>query len=1135
MQDILSETEQESFCDSFATESGDDSLYLPTPERKVRESVKNVCIVPNQVCFMDLNQLDKFMKQLNQARVCATPGCQGDLEPIHVKSAGQGGAVTIGYTCNGCVGHPILFETSSRYEPGRTTEIGIAIQVAFIVAGCTYMTYYKTLKHALGINAVQWCDFQSTIEMMYPIVKLLVDRMCGDAKDDMRRMDQGELGSWNRAVTSADGTWMTRGFHSRNATFSIRNYYNGALLYRKHLCQSGSDTLVEDELFKGTSKSAEGYAARLTFGEAKKEGMNVAIQWQDADSSSSKAVKEHFPNAEVMICGGHAGRAHKKQLEKLSKMKHFAAHSIAKYGTQFPSIGKVVCHCSRHKPGCGCFSDKFIERARNNFSLILSTSESAKEFTAKVTALARHARDEHEWDDGRCDFHPLRVCSCKKCEDKDNFQCEGKDYRTRHLLSCPFHSLAYEIECHERAKMSAQLVHPTLKRGHSNWLEASHNVFIRFRPKHINLDRLHYVVSTELALLQSNMTYMYDKRGPQYHWVIELFRLLKLPVFDGVQAALEVFNKRRKADLDRKKTSKYERRRIELLVERTEDAQRRKEWSKKHGHDTYGDNDSDEDRVELKTKEQKRQQSSTERKCRACGSTTHRRSSHRDCPSNKKAPSSGVSSGVKEDDTESENGDAVHSSLESPSSESSVISEESDWCFEDDIISGNVCTCGAISRAHKKDCPLSSRNRYGGRALFPNPSSADTPADKKSDKSTEIGESDAGSSRLGKRNKPTSDQVSSPKRNKSDSPSFKVGDYVSLHVNKLTDQHIPCRVVQVVGKMYRLYCRLGVLRGTYVSSELRALRSDLSISVGEWRTADTFSLSQVTKNAMCLQQCDCALDRSTVNVNHVCQDSDSESGGSSEDECHKKWLCNPLYTLTSTNREEVLSPTGWLSDSVIHSAQLLMLQQFPHVSGLQTPVLQQTLAFQVHKGEFVQIICVGNSHWCTVSNISCDEGEVKVYDSLYSSISNVTLRIIASLVCSSASQLVVRMMDVGTQSNSSDCGVLAIAFAYDVCSGADPCTVKFDCKSIRQHLADCLEKCCLSRFPVVGERRSAGVKKTRTVDLHCSCRLPEVRGDKMAECDTCKIWYHQHCMDIPDYVFDDDSDVPWTCKTCTNP
>ena len=78
--------------------------------------------------------------------------------------------------------------------------------------------------------------------------------------------------------------------------------------------------------------------------------------------------------------------------------------------------------------------------------------------------------------------------------------------RSRYVLTCPFHSPAYKIECHERAEISKQLVHTIQKRGHSNWLEASHNAFIRFRPKYINLDRLHYVVSTELALLQSNMT-----------------------------------------------------------------------------------------------------------------------------------------------------------------------------------------------------------------------------------------------------------------------------------------------------------------------------------------------------------------------------------------------------------------------------------------------------------------------------------------------------------------------------------------------------------------------------------------------------------------------------------------------------
>ena len=98
--------------------------------------------------------------------------------------------------------------------------------------------------------------------------------------------------------------------------------------------------------------------------------------------------------------------------------------------------------------------------------------------------------------------------------------------------------------------MAEQLVHPILKRGHSNWLEASHNVLIRVRPKHIFLERLHYMVSTELPLLQSNMTFMYEKHGPQYHWVVGLFERLKLPVFDGVQAALEAFNRQRRMYLD---------------------------------------------------------------------------------------------------------------------------------------------------------------------------------------------------------------------------------------------------------------------------------------------------------------------------------------------------------------------------------------------------------------------------------------------------------------------------------------------------------------------------------------------------------------------------------------------------------
>ena len=109
------------------------------------------------------------------------------------------------------------------------------------------------------------------------------------------------------------------------------------------------------------------------------------------------------------------------------------------------------------------------------------------------------------------------------------------------------------------------------------------------------------------------------------------------------------------------------------------------------------------------------------------------------------------------------------------------------------------------------------------------------------------------------------------------------------------------------------------------------------------------------------------------------------------------------------------------------------------------------------------------------------------------------------LVNSPCSELRVTTMDVEKQSNGS--------IAY-LCSGLNPCTVRFDHRS---HLATCLENCQVTHFPVLGERKSA-VRKPKIVELHCSCRMPEEKGDEMAQCDVCHVWYHRHCMDIPSEV-----------------
>ena len=65
---------------------------------------------------------------------------------------------------------------------------------------------------------------------------------------------------------------------------------------------------------------------------------------------------------------------------------------------------------------------------------------------------------------------------------------------------------------------------------------------------------------------------MYRKRGPQYHWVVELFRRLKLPLYDDVHQALEDFNELRMKQLENKKVEKSKKRRIQLKGERAKDA-----------------------------------------------------------------------------------------------------------------------------------------------------------------------------------------------------------------------------------------------------------------------------------------------------------------------------------------------------------------------------------------------------------------------------------------------------------------------------------------------------------------------------------------------------------------------------------
>ena len=79
-------------------------------------------------------------------------------------------------------------------------------------------------------------------------------------------------------------------------------------------------TIYDSELWEGTAKAAEGHLAEMCFSKAKGEGVVVAVNWQDADSSSAKSFRYVFPDSSlncIMLCGGHVGRFTFQQFEGL--------------------------------------------------------------------------------------------------------------------------------------------------------------------------------------------------------------------------------------------------------------------------------------------------------------------------------------------------------------------------------------------------------------------------------------------------------------------------------------------------------------------------------------------------------------------------------------------------------------------------------------------------------------------------------------------------------------------------------------------------------------------------------------------------------------------------------------------------
>ena len=108
-----------------------------------------------------------------------------------------------------------------------------------------------------------------------------------------------------------------------------------------------------------------------------------------------------------------------------------------------------------------------------------------------------------------------------------------------------------------------------------------------------------------------------------------------------------------------------------------------------------------------------------------------------------------------------------------------------------------------------------------------------------------------------------------------------------------------------------------------------------------------------------------------------------------------EWVSVGRIHLTTVDKEVVLNGLE-LNDMILNASQQLLHQQFPPIKGLRS-TLSPVTNLGAWVNNYLQIFHCRTNHWTTASTIGCHEGEVCVYDSLYTSVDDITKKSIADV------------------------------------------------------------------------------------------------------------------------------------------
>ena len=242
--------------------------------------------------------------------------------------------------------------------------------------------------------------------------------------------------------------------------------------------------------------------------------------------------------------------------------------------------------------------------------------------------------------------------------------------------------------------------------------------------------------------------------------------------------------------------------------------------------------------------------------------------------------------------------------------------------------------------------------------------------------------------------------------------------------------------------------------------------------------------------------------------------------------------------LTIADKMILESEHQWLNANHISASHKLLQKMHPSQNGLQdTSLLLEKSIWNSSPDDFVQVVHVGGNHWACLSNIFSKPGSVDLYDSLHTipSEEGSIVQQACTILKYSGELLTINVINVQLQIGFNDCGLFAIAMATDLCAGRDPLNIRYSQSLMRKHLKSCFEsdEQLLKAFPSAeAETPAKRLTDQLIVGIFCLCRKPEL-SKRMACCDRCDTWFHEDCVNIPESVFEDDTDkLTWECNQC---